>query len=161
IIEVPVEDGQNEILITGVNEFGYVTERGVTAMARKASRDEKKGKLYVVVVGVEEYPLLPTDCAGRSCDLDYPVADAAEMLRVIAQRTAPLYESMETLVMVNRDALDADPARAAEIERLAGDRGILDPDSRTVADEIIDFLDLPGPDDTTIVFIAGHGINYE
>jgi uncharacterized caspase-like protein/WD40 repeat protein len=161
IIEVPVEDGQNEILISGVNEFGYVTERGVTALGRKGQRDEKKGKLWVVAVGVEEYPNLPTDCSGRSCDLDFPVDDAAEFLRVVAQKTAPLYEEMEALVMVNRDALDADPERAALIERLAGDRGVLDPESRAIGDEIVDFLDLPGPDDTTIVFIAGHGINID
>ncbi len=160
IIEVPVEDGQNEILITGVNEFGYVTERGVTAMARK-QKDEKKGKLWVVAVGVEEYPNLPTDCSGRSCDLDFPVDDAAEFLRVVADRTAPLFAEMEALVMVNRDALDADPERAAVIERLAGDRGVLDPESRAIGDEIVDFLDLPGPDDTTIVFVAGHGINID
>jgi uncharacterized caspase-like protein/WD40 repeat protein len=160
IIEVPVEEGQNEILITGVNEFGYVTERGVTAMARKPA-EQKKGKLWVVAVGVEEYPNLPADCSGRSCDLEFPVDDAAEFLRVIADRTAPLYEEMEALVMVNQDALDADPERAAIIERLAGDRGILDPESRTIGDEIVDFLDLPGPDDTTIVFVAGHGINIE
>ncbi len=161
IIEVPVEDGANDILITGVNEFGYVTERGVTAMAKKSNRDEKRGKLYVVAVGVEEYPDLPTQCMGRSCDLDFPVDDAAEMVRVIAERSAPLYDGMEALVMLNRDALDADPDRAALIEKIAGDRGILDPDSRTIGDEIVDFLDLPGPDDTTIVFVAGHGINYE
>jgi len=161
ILEVPVEDGTNEILITGRNEFGYVTERGVTALSRKRSADEKKGKLYVVAVGVEEYPLLPSDCNGRSCDLDYPVDDAAEFLRVVAERTAPLYQGMEALVMVNRDALDENPERAALVERLAGDRAILDPDSRNVADEIVDFLDLPGPDDTTIVFVAGHGINID
>lgn len=161
IIEVPVEDGRNEILITGINEFDYVTERGVTALAKKRAPDERKGKLYVVAVGVEEYPLLPSDCNGRSCDLAFPVDDAAEFLRVVAERTAPLYAGMEVLVMVNRDRLEENPERAAMVERLAGGREILDPDSRTVSDEIIDFLDLPGADDTTIVFVAGHGINID
>lgn len=161
IIEVPLEDGQTEILITGRNDFGYVTERGVKALSRRKAGDEKRGKLYVIAVGVEDYPLLPSDCNGRSCDLSYPVDDAAEFLRVIAERTAPLYTGMEALVMVNRDALEENRERAALVERIAGHRGILDPDSRTVGDEIVDFLDLPGPDDTTILFIAGHGINID
>lgn len=162
IIEVPVEEGQNEILVTGFNEYGYLTERGVTALAKKrAPAEEKKGKLYAVVIGVEDYPLLPTQCNGRSCNLDYPVDDAAEFLRVLAERTAPLFSGMESLVFVNADALDADPDRAAAVEKLAGKRGILDPDSRTIDDEMIDFLDQPGPDDTTIIFVAGHGINID
>lgn len=162
IIEVPVEDGQNEILVTGYNEFGYLTERGVTALARKRpAEEEKKGKLYVAVIGVEEYPLLPSHCNGRSCDLDYPVDDASEFLRVVAERTAPLFSDMEALVMVNRNALDADPERAAAVGRIAGAREILDPESGAIDDELVDFLDLPGPDDTTIVFVAGHGINID
>ena len=162
IIEVPVEDGQNEILVTGYNEYGYLTERGVTALAKKrAPAEEKKGKLYAVVIGVEDYPLLPTQCNGRSCNLDYPVDDAAAFLQVLAERTAPLFNGMESLVFVNADALAADPDQAAAVGKLAGARGILDPDSRTIGDEIVDFLDLPGPDDTTIIFVAGHGINID
>lgn len=37
----------------------------------------------------------------------------------------------------------------------------MEPEARTIRDELIDFLDLPGPDDTTILFIAGHGINVD
>ncbi|MBO6717988.1 MAG: caspase family protein [Rhizobiaceae bacterium] len=161
IIEVPVEDGQNEILVSGLNEFGYVTERGVTALARRSAADENKGKLYVAVIGVEEYPFLPTDCNGRSCDLAYPVDDAAEILRVIADKTAPLYSGMESLVLVNRDALDEDADRRAAVEALLGGSEVLDPEADTIGDELVDFLDLPGPEDTTIIFVAGHGINIE
>lgn len=162
IIEVPVEEGQNDILITGINEFGYLTERGVTALARKRpAQEEKKGKLYAVAIGVEDYPLLPTECNGRSCNLAYPVDDAADFLRVLSERTASLYSGMEALVLLNRDALDADPARAAAVARIAGSRDILHPDSRTIDDELVDFLAEPGPDDTTIIFVAGHGINID
>ena len=111
VIQVPVEDGQNQITITGVNEFGYLTERSVVAIARKADQGARKGKLYVVVVGAEKYPLLKTDCSGRPCDLRYPVDDAAEFLRVLSEKSAPLYTGLEALVLVNREVAGRD-ARA-------------------------------------------------
>ncbi len=111
VIQVPVEDGQNQITITGVNEYGYLTERSVVAIARKTDQGAKKGKLYVVVVGAEKYPLLKTDCSGRPCDLRYPVDDAAEFLRVLSEKSAPLYTGLEALVLVNREVAGRD-ARA-------------------------------------------------
>lgn len=161
VIEVPVDDGENRISITGVNEFGYLTERSVVALAKPRKEEKRKGKLYLIAVGVEKYPLLPTDCNGRSCDLRYPVDDAAELVRVIAERSAPLYAGMETLVLVNRDALDETPDRQQALGRVVALDAILEPDSDTIGDEIEDFLDKPGPDDTTIVFVAGHGINVD
>ncbi len=161
VIEVPVAEGENEILISGVNEYGYVTERGVRALAKKTAAETPKGKLYVVAVGVNQYPHLPRDCGGRSCDLAFPVADAAEFLRAVAERSAPLHAGMEALLLVNRDALEEDDARAGDILRIVGDERVIEPEARSIRDEIVDFLDLPGPDDTTIVFIAGHGINVD
>lgn len=161
IIEVPAEDGENEISITGANEYGYLTERSVRALARKTSGDRKKGKLYAVVIGVERYPHLPEDCNGKSCDLAYPVDDAVEFLKVLADRTAPLFEGMEALALVNEEALEDSPEQAAILAAIAGNDNILEPDSDNVTDSIIDFLDRPGPDDTTVIFVAGHGINID
>lgn len=161
VIEVPVAEGENEILISGVNEYGYVTERGVRALAKKTAAEKPKGKLYVVAVGVNAYPHLPSDCGGRACDLNFPVADASEFMRAVAERSAPLHAEMEALLLVNREALEADDARAGDIMRIVGDERIIEPEARSIRDEIVDFLDLPGPDDTTIVFIAGHGINVD
>lgn len=161
VIEVPVQEGENRILVSGVNGFGYITERGATVLAPKRSQEKPKGKLYVAAIGVNEYPFLPADCAGRACDLRFPVADASEFLRTVAARTAPLHSQMEALLIVNRDALDEDSGRAAEIVRIVGEERIMEPEARTIRDEIVDFLDLPGPDDTTIIFIAGHGINVD
>lgn len=161
VIEVPVAEGENEILISGVNEYGYVTERGVRALAKKTAAEKPKGKLYVVAVGVNAYPHLPADCGGRACDLNFPVADASEFMRAVAERSAPLYAGMEALLLVNRDALEEDDARAGDIMRIVGDERIIEPEARSIRDEIVDFLDLPGPDDTAIIFIAGHGINVD
>ncbi len=162
VIEVPVEEGENTIRITGTNGFGYLTERSVVALGKKKTAAlEKKGKLYVVVVGVEKYPLLPTACGGHSCDLRYPVDDAAAFLETVAAKTAPLFNGMETLVLLNRESLDETPDDERSIDRLVGADTVLEPDSDTIDDQLADFLDRPGPDDTTILFVAGHGINID
>lgn len=161
VIEVPVQEGENRILVSGVNEFGYITERGATALAPRRVQEKPKGKLYLVAVGVNDYPHLPSDCAGRSCDLAFPVADAGEFVRTVVERTAPLHAEMEVLLLANRDALEENAERSSAISRIVGDDRILEPEARTIRDEIVDFLDLPGPDDTTVIFIAGHGINVD
>lgn len=161
VLDIPVQEGENRILISGVNEFGYITERGATVLAPRRQQEKPKGKLYVAAIGVNQYPHLPSECSGRSCDLRFPVADASEFLRVVAARTAPLHAEMEALLIVNRDSLEEDGTRAAEVIRLVGEDRVMEPEARTIRDEIVDFLDLPGPDDTTILFIAGHGINVD
>jgi WD40 repeat protein/uncharacterized caspase-like protein len=153
IIEVPVEEGQNAISVTGVDAQGYVTERSVTALGRRKRESAPRGKLYVAVIGVDRYPNLPDACNGRSCDLKFPVADAGAFLDVVTDRTAPLFSGVETLVLLNRDSLP--DARRFERDK------VLEPDADTIADELQDFLEKPGPDDTAIVFVAGHGINID
>lgn len=161
IVEIPVENGENTIRITGTNEFGYLTERSVTALARKTEKAEAKGKLYVAVIGVDKYPFLTDACSGRTCDLRYPVDDATEFLKVISQKSAPLFSSMETLVLVNREALDESPDKAEQTYAVASADTVMEPDSDTIDDQLADFLDRPGEHDTTIIFVAGHGINID
>ncbi|MGE0502671.1 MAG: caspase family protein [Rhizobiaceae bacterium] len=160
VIHVPVDEGENRIAVTGVNEFGYLTERGVVAIGkRKTGQDARKGKLYVVVIGAEDYPLLPTACNGRSCDLTYPVDDAAGFLSVLAERSAPLHTGMEALVLMNREALEETPDRLDAVARVVPLVDMMEPEADIITDELADFLEKPGPDDTTIVFVAGHGVN--
>ncbi|WP_258607973.1 caspase family protein [Mesorhizobium sp. AR10] len=161
IVEVPVEDGENTIRITGTTEFGYLTERSVTALAKKAEKVGNKGKLYVAVIGVDKYPFLTDACSGRACDLRYPVADATEFLKVITQKSAPLFSSMESLVLVNRESLDEAPDSGKDVFRVASADSVLEPDADTIDDQLADFLDRPGENDTTIIFVAGHGINID
>ena len=161
VIQVPVADGQNEIRITGVNEQGYLTERSVVALGKKKREAEKRGKLYLAVIGVEKYPFLKTDCNGRACDLRYPVDDAGAFLDVVSKKTAPLFTGVETLVMLNKESLEEDEQAEPATYRVAAAEDVMEPDSDTIGDELEDFLDRPGPDDTTIVFVAGHGINID
>lgn len=157
VIEVPVQPGENEISIAGLNEFGYLTERSVKAIGRMRDAGRAAGTLFVVAIGVEDYPFLPRACGGRSCDLAFPVDDAAEFLRLVDQRTRPLYREMKTLVFANAEALAG--TRAARETSLFAD--VREPESDLILDEIEDFLAQAGPDDTTILFVAGHGINID
>lgn len=157
VIEVPVQPGENDISIAGLNEFGYLTERSVKAIGRMRDANRAAGTLYVVAIGVEDYPFLPRACGGRSCDLAFPVDDAAEFLRLVDQRTRPLYREMKTLVFANADAL-AETKAARETSLFAS---VMEPESDLILDEIEDFLAEAGPDDTTIIFVAGHGINID
>ena len=161
IVQIPVEEGENRIAITGYNSFGYLTERSVVALGKKKREEAKRGKLYVIAIGAEKYPLLPSECNGRSCDLRYPVDDAAEFMRVLGDRSVPLFSGMEALVFANRAALDEEPDQAAALDSLSGINAVLEPEADTIADEIKDFLDKPGENDTTILFVAGHGINVD
>ncbi|THD76266.1 hypothetical protein E7681_00015 [Thalassobius vesicularis] len=161
LYQIPVEEGENRITVSGRNEFGYVTERSAIALSKKRPVEEKKGKLFVAVVGVNKYPKLPEGCAGKPCDLAYPVADALEFLNVLRDRSAPLYTGMETLVMVNPEVLEDDAPRQAALSLFMDPLDVLEPDARTVSSELVDFLAKPGPDDTTVIFVAGHGMNLE
>lgn len=158
IIEVPVEEGENRVSVTATDAFGYLTERSVTAISRKRAQP-RKGKLFAAVIGVDDYPFLSKACGGRSCNLRFPVNDAAAFLAMIAERTAPMFSGMETLFLVNRDALEAEPNQARSVSRFLDKSG--EPDADTISDTLADFLDKPGPDDTTLVFVAGHGINLD
>jgi uncharacterized caspase-like protein len=158
IIQVPISEGENEIRITGANAQGYITERSVRALGTKRKAEVQKGRLYVAVIGVNKYPQLPDACNGRSCDLRFPVDDATGFLAMIEKKTAPLFSGMEALVLVNREVLED---KSSSGYAVAGLDAVLEPDSDTISDQLQDFLDQPGPDDTSIVFVAGHGINID
>ena len=64
---------------------------------------------------------------------------------------------MKTLVFANGDAL-AETKAARETSLFAD---VMEPESDLILDEIEDFLAQAGPDDTTIIFVAGHGINID
>ena len=157
ILDIPVIEGANDILVSGLDEQGFLVERGAFTLVDQKTT-EPRGKLYVAVIGVQDFPYLPTACGGHSCDLSYPVADAAEFLRQIATNTAPMFDDMEILALVSNTALEDNSRWASVFEDLAVGMP-MEPEARTIEAELIDFLDLPGPEDTVILFAAGHGIN--
>ena len=145
MIQVPVDDGQNQITITGVNEYGYLTERSVVAIAKKSRPRRQEGQaLRRWWSAPRNIRCCKTDCSGRPCDLRYPVDDAAELLRVLSEKSAPLYTGLEALVLVNREVARRDArARRRPSAKIAGIDAVLEPESDNIGDQIADFLDKP------------------
>ena len=158
VIEVPVSGGANDILISAQDEQGFVTERGAFLLVNRG-KESARGMLYLAVIGIQEFPLLPGACAGGPCDLTYPVADAAEFLRTVAEKSAPMFDRVQVLALASNGALTRNPLSAQSFAEFAPD--VQEPDARTIDAELIDFLDLPGPEDTVMLFVAGHGINID
>ncbi|MDF1856178.1 caspase family protein [Pseudooceanicola sp.] len=159
LYQIPLEPGENAIRVTGENNFGYVTERSAVALSsRRGPAPEKRGKLYVAAIGVADYPKLPVACNGTSCDLAYPVHDAVEMVATLAKTAGPLYSAIETLVLVSPSRLDGSEDLRRALANVMPIDQIQPPDNRVVEDALIEFLARPGPEDTTIVFVAGHGV---
>ena len=156
---VAVEEGANDIVVTAEDDAGYITARGAVAMARLPEAGAPAGRLRVAVVGIQDYPLLPEGCGGRSCDLAYPLPDAVEFLAALSRYSAPLYSEMEVLVMLNEGALERSPALRAQLARHVDPAAVIEPDARSVTFELMEFLEeAQDPADTTVVFVAGHGI---
>jgi len=158
---IPVFEENTEVLIVAENDFGQVTARSVSSVVR-LRQTLPAGRLRVAVVGVNDYPLLPDGCSGRSCDLTFPVADALGFLATVADRSRPLFSGMEALALVNESALARNADLVARLEGVLDLDTIMEPDARTVTFALADFLDeVDDPNDTTIIFIAGHGINID
>lgn len=162
LYQVPLGPGENAISVTGEDDFGYVAERAAMALGERVARaPEKAGKLYVAVIGVADYPNLPEGCSGGPCDLAYPVQDAVEMLATLAETTGRLHTEMETLVMVSPSRLAGSDRLMQALSAVTPADAVLPPEGRLVEDALTDFLARPGPEDTTIVFVAGHGLNLD
>jgi WD40 repeat protein len=140
-LKIPLRKGKNSILITATNEFGYVTERRLELTGSQQGQLDKKGRLFVVAIGVNEYPELPPICGGPggSCNLSYAVADASAFMQTIVEKVGPLHKETVQLLFING--------------------GKNAPTSRNIKRQLEDFLADTKPEDTTILFLAGHGIN--
>lgn len=162
LYQVPLSPGENAISVTGEDDYGYVTERSAIALSSRVQRaTEKLGKLYVAVIGVADYPDLPDACNGGPCDLAYPVDDAVQILATLAETTGQLHTGIETLVMLSPGRLSASDRLTQRLSVVAPADAVLPPEGRLVEDELVDFLAKPGPEDTTVVFVAGHGLNID
>ena len=151
VVEVPVEDGENTIRVTGTNQFRYLTERSVTR--RPQGREKGNSKALCRRDRRRQISLLTDACGGRPCDL-----------RATWWTTPP----PSSRWFLKRDCCFPRSNRwfwsTRRVRYAAGFKAgvtILEPDSDTIDDQLADLLDKPGENDTTIVFVAGHGINID
>ncbi len=156
---IALEEGENDIRVQSRDGFDNITERGASRLMSRAP-EGPSGRLHVAVIGIDQYPDLPPEaCGGRSCDLDFAVADAAAFLATVKDRVAPLHRPGNRLVMLSAGSLERAPRAAEELRALIGDTEILEPTRADILDELEDFFAEAEPDDTTYLFLAGHGGN--
>lgn len=128
---IPLASGENRIRITGVNAVGR-TVRTITLLRRGTDGDGKRGTLYVVTIGVDIYGKF------KGQDLRFAGADARAIHQALIAKAGPLHTEVRSLVVV-RDG--DEPPTAENIKRA------------------LKLFEKAGPQDTVVLFLAGHGIN--
>ena len=139
-VEVPLEQGENNIRIVARNKVGQ-TAREFVLYRDKAGALDKSGTLYVLTIGVDKYAQLPPTCGvngNQSCDLRYAGKDARALRDALLKYSGPLYNDVKSLLLASD-----------------GDRP---PTKANIEDALEDMLGKAGSADTTVVFIAGHGV---
>jgi WD40 repeat protein len=140
-IEVPLEQGENKIRVVARNKVGQ-TVRDFVLFHDKPGLLDGRGTLYVLAIGVDKYPKLPPTCgpnSNQACDLRYAGKDAHAFRDVLVKHAGSLYKDIKSLLLT-RDG-DKLPTRA------------------NIEDALGEILGKAGPEDTTILFVAGHGVN--
>ncbi len=131
LIEVPLAAGDNAVRVTVSNDIGRsvrdMTVRGVGGTVEERG----KGTLYLLAVGVDDYP-------NFNQNLKFAGADARAFRDLAIATTGRLHSAVKSLLLVKGG--DQSPTAAAVLGAL-------------------EELQQAGPDDTVMIFMAGHGVN--
>lgn len=131
-LTVPLEQGENRIRVTARNAVGE-TARDVTVFLSSAGTLNKKGKLYILSVGVDTYAKL-----GAQNGLKYASADARLIMETLMSKSGPLHTDVKHSLLVS---------------------GATTPPTKANIEDALAMFREAGPEDTTVVFLAGHGVN--
>ena len=127
---VPLFGGENAIEVRGYNAIGQTT-KGLTLTASGEQDEERRGTLFVIAIGVDDYPNFRQN-------LSFAGADARAFQEVLIAKAAPLHAKVKNLVLAK-----------------GGDEP---PTARNI-DAALGALSEAGPNDTVVLFLAGHGVN--
>ena len=131
-LNIPLQKGENHIQVTAHNKVGDSVQDLLVYLDREGVLD-KKGKLFILAIGVDKYPKFDV-----THWLHYAAADARLMVDTLAKTAGPLHTEVKSKLLVT----DGDtPPTAANIQNA-----------------LLFFHDA-GPDDTVVLFLAGHGEN--
>ena len=128
-IEVAGAPGRNLIEINLGNAIGVSTER--IAVAAPTVAERVRNRLFVLAVGVNDYVEFKQD-------LSFAAADAKAILDHFVLSAGNMHETAKGRLLA--DGTDTDPTTINIRNALK-------------------LLSQAGPDDTTILFLAGHGVN--
>ena len=130
LIDAPLARGENHIEVIARNAVGEL--RAELAIRYTGAEDlERRDTLYILAIGVDDYPAL-----GQNLTL--AGADATAIAEQIAASAGPFHRRVVTTVLAKGAKLA--PTAANIDAALAG-------------------LNVAGPRDTVVVFLAGHGVN--
>ena len=131
-LNIPLEKGENHIQVTAHNKVGDSVQDLLVYLDREGVLD-KKGKLFILAIGVDKYPKFDSIHW-----LHYAAADARLMLDTLTKKAGPLHTEVISKLLVTGG--DTPPTKA------------------NIEDALLFFHDA-GPDDTVVLFLAGHGEN--
>lgn len=131
-IEIDLPALANDIRVEAFNGVSMGTAETYVSLPREARVAPVEGNLYVLAVGVNQFPSLPA-----SLNLAFAAQDARAMSDTLRQRGAGRYA--QTFVKILSDETAEKPTR----------EGIL---------AALEFLKQSGPRDTVVLFLASHGI---
>ncbi|HVF22687.1 MAG TPA: caspase family protein [Pyrinomonadaceae bacterium] len=142
--EITVTAGPNRLVAYGFNRDN-VKSKDAPLVFTGAESLKRKGTAYIIAVGVNEYE-------NPQYNLKYATADARSFGDEIRQRQMQVgeFEKVEVVQLLDKDATKANILAA--IKRLAGDPG---PPSLKAGP--LDALKRVQPEDTVIIYYAGHG----
>jgi uncharacterized caspase-like protein len=142
--EITVTAGPNRLVAYAFNRDN-VKSKDAPLVFTGAGALKRKGTAYIIAVGVNEY-------ANPQYNLKYASADARDFGDEVRLRQSQLgdFDRVEVVQLLDQDATKANILSA--IKRLAGEPG---PPSLKAGP--LDALKRAGPEDTVIIYYAGHG----
>ena len=142
--EITVTAGTNQLVAYGFNRDNVKSKDAPLVFAGAESL-KRKGTAYIIAVGINEY-------ANTQYNLKYATADAQSFGDEVRRRQAQIgeFERVEVVQLLNQDATKANILTA--IKRLAGEAG--PPSLKTGPFDVLKRVE---PEDTVIIFYAGHG----
>ena len=142
--EITVTAGPNRLVAYAFNRDN-VKSKDAPAVFTGAESLKRKGTAYIIAVGVNEY-------ANNQYNLKYAVADAKSFGEEMRRRQTQLagFERVEVVQLLDQDATKANILEA--IKRLSGEPG-----PPTLKSGPLDALKRAEPEDTVVIYYAGHG----
>jgi WD40 repeat protein len=130
-IEVPLETGKNRITIRAKNRIG-TTAAEVTVHYAGPSKI-RQGTLHLISIGVSAYPNLPEDK-----QLDFAAKDAVALYQLLTTQANKQYRQVKSTLLSDHKGQT--------------------PTKRNI-ENALQQLRQAKPEDTTILFLSGHGVN--
>jgi WD40 repeat protein/uncharacterized caspase-like protein len=142
--EIRVTAGPNRLVAYAFNRDN-VKSKDAPLVFTGAESLKRKGTAYIIAVGVNEYE-------NNQYNLKYAAADARDFGEEMRRRQTQLggFERVEVIQLLDQDATKANILAA--IKRLAGETG-----PPTLKSGPLDALKPAEPEDTVVIYFAGHG----